>query len=79
MTIIKIKDVIIKSKEKITIDSFCFNMKYISTRGGSQEYSFTEAFLSSYGPDNALFCPKEIPRISPEEMEKWSVGDVFYK
>lgn len=48
-------------------------MKYISTRGSTKEYSFTEAFLNTYADDGGLFCPKEIPRISNEIMKKWSV------
>ena len=48
-------------------------MKYISTRGSKREYSFTEAFLESFAEDGGLFCPKEIPRIPSEMMERWSV------
>ncbi len=48
-------------------------MKYVSTRGNKQECSFIEAFLNSYAEDGGLFCPKEIPRISDEQMKEWSV------
>ena len=48
-------------------------MKYISTRGSIREYSFTEAFLNTYADDGGLFCPKEIPHIPKETLEKWSV------
>lgn len=49
------------------------HMKYVSTRGNKQECSFIEAFLNSYAEDGGLFCPKEIPRISDEQMKEWSV------
>ena len=52
---------------------FLIPMKYISTRGSTQEYSFTKAFLNTYADDGGLFCPKEIPQISKETLEKWSV------
>ena len=45
----------------------------VSTRGNKQECSFIEAFLNSYAEDGGLFCPKEIPRISDEQMKEWSV------
>lgn len=54
-------------------------MKYISTRGSSKEYSFTEAFLNTYAEDGGLFCPKEIPVISSEILEKWSVSRLFLR
>lgn len=49
-------------------------MKYVSTRGSDKEYSFTEAFLDSYADDGGLMCPKTIPRLSEETLNKWSVG-----
>ena len=49
-------------------------MKYISTRTTKREYTFTEAFLESFAEDGGLLCPKEIPRISTDTLEKWSVG-----
>ena len=52
-------------------------MKYVSTRSGDKEYSFTEAFLNSYADDGGLMCPKVIPRLSEETLERWSVGHSF--
>ena len=49
-------------------------MKYVSTRGSDKEYSFTEAFLNSYADDGGLMCPKTIPRLSEETLNRWSVG-----
>ena len=49
-------------------------MKYVSTRGSDKEYSFTEAFLNSYANDGGIMCPKTIPRLSEETLNRWSVG-----
>ena len=49
-------------------------MKYVSTRGSDKEYSFMKAFFNSYADDGDLMCPKTIPRLSKETLNRWSVG-----
>ena len=53
-------------------------MKYISTRTTKREYTFTEAFLESFAEDGGLLCPKEIPRISTDTLEKFEHRTVLH-
>ncbi len=46
-------------------------MKYISTRGGSQELSFLEILLAGLAPDGGLYMPKSYPKISKETLDQW--------
>ncbi len=46
-------------------------MKYISTRGGSEELSFLEILLAGLAPDGGLYMPKHYPQISKETLDEW--------
>lgn len=46
-------------------------MKYISTRGGMQPISYSEALLEGLAPDGGLAVPEVMPAISLEQIEKW--------
>jgi len=46
-------------------------MRYISTRGGSQELSFLEILLAGLAPDGGLYMPKSYPQISQETLDQW--------
>lgn len=46
-------------------------MKYISTRGGMQPISYTEALLEGLAPDGGLAVPAEMPRLSSAQIEEW--------
>ena len=43
-------------------------MKYISTRGQSEEVDFIEACLRSLAPDGGLYVPKDYPTIAPAKL-----------
>ena len=47
-------------------------MKYISTRNNSKEFNFSEVFLKGLADDGGLFIPKKIPKLSNEELKKFS-------
>jgi len=47
-------------------------MKYISTRNNSKEFNFSEVFLKGLPDDGGLFIPKKIPKLSNEELKKFS-------
>ena len=44
---------------------------YLSTRGGSTDFSFRAAVLKGLGSDGGLFIPHQIPTIKPEELHSW--------
>ena len=46
-------------------------MKYVSTRGGSEELSFLEILLAGLAPDGGLYMPKSYPQISKETLDSW--------
>lgn len=46
-------------------------MKYISTRGGMQPISYSEALLEGLAPDGGLAVPEVMPAVSLEQIEKW--------
>ena len=43
-------------------------MKYISTRGQSEEVDFIEACLQGLAPDGGLYVPKDYPKIAPAKL-----------
>ncbi|HIP82455.1 MAG TPA: threonine synthase, partial [Desulfocapsa sulfexigens] len=46
-------------------------MQYISTRGGIDPVSFTEAVLMGLATDGGLILPRTIPRIGSETYTEW--------
>ena len=46
-------------------------MKYVSTRGGSEELSFLEILLAGLAPDGGLYMPKSYPQISKTTLNEW--------
>jgi len=46
-------------------------VKYISTRGGMQPISYSEALLEGLAPDGGLAVPEHLPRLSIEQIESW--------
>ncbi len=46
-------------------------MQYISTRGGIDPISFTEAVMMGLATDGGLLLPRAIPRIGASTYEKW--------
>src|SRR5699024_443283 len=46
-------------------------VQYISTRGGSDPMSYSEALLEGLAPDGGLAVPAEMPRVDAETLERW--------
>ncbi|MCL2830906.1 MAG: threonine synthase [Betaproteobacteria bacterium] len=46
-------------------------MKYISTRGQAPEQSFCDILLGGLAPDGGLYLPKNYPRVSRADLERW--------
>ncbi|MGF6999676.1 threonine synthase [Paraburkholderia sp. GAS32] len=46
-------------------------MRYISTRGGSNERRFCEILLEGLAPDGGLYMPAFYPRIDEGTLQKW--------
>ena len=44
-------------------------MKYISTRGGMQPISYSEALLEGLAPDGGLAVPEAMPQLTLEQIE----------
>ena len=47
-------------------------MKYISTRNSSKEFNFSEVFMKGLAKDGGLFVPKTKPKLSNEELLRFS-------
>ena len=47
-------------------------MKYISTRNRSKEFNFSEVFIKGLADDGGLFIPKIVPKLSNEELQRFS-------
>ncbi len=47
-------------------------IQYISTRGGIDPVNFDEALLQGFAGDGGLFVPQTIPKISREQLKKFS-------
>ncbi len=52
-------------------------MQYISTRGGIEPVSFTEAVMMGLATDGGLLLPRTIPRIGSETFAEWK--DLTYQ
>lgn len=46
-------------------------MNYLSTRGGGEPLSFSEALLEGLAPDGGLAVPAELPEVDGETLERW--------
>jgi len=46
-------------------------MRYLSTRGGIQPISFTDAVMMGLATDGGLLLPESYPRISTEQLDAW--------
>lgn len=46
-------------------------MKYISTRGGMQPITYTQALLEGLAPDGGLAVPETMPQVSASQIESW--------
>lgn len=46
-------------------------MKYISTRGGMQPISYSEALLEGLAPDGGLAVPETMPVVTHTDIESW--------
>jgi threonine synthase len=44
---------------------------YLSTRGGSNSFSFRAAVLKGLAADGGLFIPHSIPTVSPTTLSSW--------
>ena len=47
-------------------------MKYLSTRGGESEVSFTSVLLNGLAKDGGLYIPKSLPKFSSEDLKQLS-------
>jgi len=56
-------------------------MKYISTRGSSDELTGAQAIIQGISTDKGLFVPKEIPKLPfvPEEMKGKSYQEIAFR
>ncbi|GAA3649370.1 threonine synthase [Microbacterium marinilacus] len=46
-------------------------MRYISTRGGGEPLSYSEALLEGLARDGGLAVPAELPHVDGETLERW--------
>ena len=44
-------------------------MKYVSTRGGEDEVSFTSVLLNGLAKDGGLYVPKTFPKFSIKDLK----------
>ena len=44
-------------------------MKYLSTRGGESEVSFTSVLLNGLAKDGGLYIPKSLPKFSSKHVK----------
>ena len=49
-----------------------FFKQYVSTLGTADEVDFETAIKNGFASDGGLFVPKEIPKITKDELERWS-------
>ena len=47
-------------------------MKYLSTRGGESEVSFTSVLINALAKDGGLYVPKSFPKFSTEKLKQLS-------
>lgn len=48
-------------------------LKYVSTTGGGDAFDFETAILDGFAADGGLYVPEELPKISKETLEQWSI------
>lgn len=46
-------------------------MRYVSTRGGQDTYSFTDILLRGLAPDGGLFVPETYPQVDETILRRW--------
>jgi threonine synthase len=47
-------------------------MRYISTRGGVEPVSFSQAVMMGLGTDGGLLLPETIPQVDPAVLQRWA-------
>ncbi len=47
-------------------------LKYVSTKGGVSPVDFETAVLKGFADDGGMFVPQSIPRVTGEQLQKWS-------
>jgi threonine synthase len=48
-------------------------LKYVSNTGGGDAVDFETAILDGFAADGGLYVPEELPKISKETLEQWSI------
>jgi threonine synthase len=48
-------------------------LKYVSNTGGGDVVDFETAILDGFAADGGLYVPEELPKISKEILEQWSI------
>ncbi len=48
-------------------------LKYVSNTGGGNAVDFETAILDGFAADGGLYVPEELPKISKETLEQWSI------
>ncbi|KAF9696215.1 hypothetical protein EKO04_006077 [Ascochyta lentis] len=64
------------------MSSHTASQRYLSTRGGSYDFSFEEVVLKGLASDGGLFIPEEIPTLPDDWASKWqnlSFEDLAYE
>jgi threonine synthase len=46
-------------------------MRYLSTRGGAGQKTFTEILLGGLAPDGGLYLPESYPQVTRAELDAW--------
>ena len=46
-------------------------MRYKSTRGNVQGFSFEDVVFTGYASDGGLFMPETIPHVDKDTLQKW--------
>ncbi len=47
-------------------------MRYVSTRGGIEPVSFSQAVMMGLGTDGGLLLPESFPQVDAETLKRWS-------
>lgn len=48
-------------------------LKYVSNTGGGDAVDFETTILDGFAADGGLYVPEELPKISKETLEQWSI------
>lgn len=46
-------------------------MRYVSTRGGMEPVSFSQALLMGLAPDGGLLMPEQLPKLDEQTLGDW--------